>query len=151
MDSATEIGRRGVRTVQAGMVAVSRVAGKVPGVVRKAAGGNRTGTTPEYVIVEDLPDDLRLTKDEEARMTTLIERAREWGKERDQRWLERGRLEGERDLVMRMVTRRFGPGAADDLAPVLARVSNPDRIAAIAARVSECETAEELVVWAQGA
>ena len=88
--------------------------------------------------------ELRLTKDEEARMTTLIERARKWGKERDRRWLERGRLEGKRDLVRRMVTQRFGPGAADDLAPVLARVSNPDRLAAIAARVSECETAEEL-------
>ena len=84
-------------------------------------------------------------------MTTLIERARKWGKERDQRWLERGRLEGERDLVMRMVTQRFGPGATDDLAPVLASVSNPDRIAAIAARVSESETVEELVVWAQEA
>lgn len=59
MDSATEIGKRGVRTVQAGMDAVTRVAGKVPGVVRKAAGRDMTGTTPEYVIVEDLPDDLK--------------------------------------------------------------------------------------------
>lgn len=92
-------------------------------------------------------------------MTTLVERARKWGQERDQRWLEkglhkgieRGRLEGERDLVLRMVTRRFGPEAADDLAPVLARVSTPDRIAAIAARVFECETVEELVVFARGA
>ena len=50
-----------------------------------------------------------------------------------------------------MVTQRFGPGATDDLAPVLASVSNPDRIAAIAARVSESETVEELVVWAQEA
>jgi len=95
--------------------------------------------------------ELRLRKDEEAKMTTLVERARKWGQERDQRWLERGRLEGERDLVLRMVTRRFGPGAADDLAPVLEGVSNPDRIAAIAARVFECETAEELVAWAQEA
>lgn len=95
--------------------------------------------------------ELRLGKDEEAKMTTLVERARKWGKERDQRWLERGRLEGERDLVLRMVTRRFGSGAADNLAPVLEGVSNPDRIAAIAARAFECETAEELVAWAQEA
>ena len=88
-------------------------------------------------------------------MTTLIERARKWGEERDQRWLEkgmkRGRLEGERDLVLRMVTRRFGPGAADQVAPVLARISDPDRIAAIAAGVFECETVDELVARARGA
>ena len=103
--------------------------------------------------------ELKLSKDEEARMTTLIERARKWGEERDQRWLEkglekgieRGRLEGERNLVLRMVTRRFGPGAADQVAPVLARISDPDRIAAIAAGVFECETVEELVARARGA
>ena len=143
MDSAAEIGKRGVRKVQAGVDAVAQAAGKIPGVFRKATGKDETGTEKprEYIVVENLPDEL-----EEYSLGVL-----EWGKERDQQWLERGRLEGERDLVMRMVTQRFGPGTADDLAPVFARVSNPDRIAAIAARVSECETAEELVVWAQGA
>ena len=102
--------------------------------------------------------ELGIGKEEEAQMTTLIERARQWGKERDQLWLERGReqgreqghLMGEHALVLRMVTRRFGPGADDELAPVLAEVSDPDRIAAIAAKVFECETAEELVAWARG-
>ena len=37
----------------------------------------------------------------------------------------------------------------DRLAPVLAGISDSDRIAAIAARVFECETAEELVEWAR--
>ena len=94
--------------------------------------------------------EVRLTTGKEGRMTTLIERARKWGEERDQLWLKRGRLEGERDLVLRMATRKFGPGTADDLAPVLADVSDPDRIAALAARVFECATAEELVAWARG-
>ncbi|MCY3679217.1 MAG: Rpn family recombination-promoting nuclease/putative transposase [Gemmatimonadetes bacterium] len=100
----------------------------------------------------------RLWEEEGTKMTTLIERARKWGEERDQQWLEkglekgirRGRLQGERDLVLRMAARRFGAGAADDLAPVLAAVSDSDRVAAIAARVFECETADELIEWARG-
>ena len=79
-------------------------------------------------------------------MTTLLDRARKWGEERDQQWLEKG----ERELVRRLVARRFGPGAADDLAPVLAEISDSDRLAAFAARVFECETADELVDWARG-
>ena len=60
MDSATETGKRGVRTVQAGVDAATRVAGKVPGVVRKAGKGvTEPGTSPEYIVVEDLPDDLK--------------------------------------------------------------------------------------------
>ncbi|MCY3546059.1 MAG: hypothetical protein OXH49_04190 [Gemmatimonadetes bacterium] len=104
----------------------------------------------------------RLWEEEGTRMTTLIERARKWGEERDQQWLEkglekglkkgirRGRLEGERELVLRIAARRFGPGVADDLTPVLAGVSDSDRVAAIAARVFECETADELIEWARG-
>lgn len=100
----------------------------------------------------------RLWEEEGTRMTTLIERARKWGEERDQQWLEkglekglrRGRLEGKRELVLGMAARRFGPEVVDHLAPVLAGVSDSDRVAAIAARVFECETAEELVEWARG-
>ncbi|MDE2866758.1 MAG: Rpn family recombination-promoting nuclease/putative transposase [Gemmatimonadota bacterium] len=95
----------------------------------------------------------RLWEEEGTEMTTLIERARKWGEERDQRWLERGirrgRLEGERKLVLRMATRRFGPGAADDLAPELAGVSDSDGVAAIAAKVFECKTVDELIEWAR--
>ena len=97
--------------------------------------------------------ELKLRKEEEGRMTTLIERSRKWGEERDQQWLEkgieRGIEKGERELVLRMVTRRFGPGAADDLAPVLAGVSESGQIATIAAKVFECGTAQELVDWAR--
>ena len=87
--------------------------------------------------------ELMLRNEEEAEMTTLIERSREWGEA-----LNRQREEkGERELVLRMVARRFGAGAADNLVPVLAGVSGSDRMAAIAAKVFEFETAEELVEW----
>ena len=58
MDSAAEIGKRGVRTVQAGVDSVTKVAGKIPRVVRRVAGKDETGTEtpPEKVIVEGLPD-----------------------------------------------------------------------------------------------
>ena len=86
-------------------------------------------------------------------MTTLIERARKWGEERDQLWLqkgiekgiERGRVEGERELVHRLVTRRFGPRTADQLLPLLDQLSEPEPIAAVADAVVESETAEEFL------
>ena len=96
-------------------------------------------------------------------MTTLIDRARKWGEERDQHWLEkgieqgmergikRGRLQGERELVYRLVTRRFGTGATEQLVPVLDRLSDPERIALIASKVFECETAEEFAARAREA
>ena len=59
MDSAAEIGKRGVRTVQAGIDSVTKVAGKLPRVVRRVTGKDETGTEtpPEEVIVEGLPDE----------------------------------------------------------------------------------------------
>lgn len=90
-------------------------------------------------------------------MSMLIERARQWGEELNQEWLERGlekgmekgRMEGKRELVRRLVARRFGRGAAEDFAPV-AGISDSDRLTAIAAEVSTCETAAELVKCARG-
>lgn len=105
--------------------------------------------------------ELKIRHEEEARMTTLIERARQWGEELNQQWLEKGlekglerglekgmekgRVEGERALVYRLVTRRFGPGTAEQLAPILHTVSDPEPIAAIADAVFECQTAEEFI------
>ena len=91
---------------------------------------------------------------------TLIDRARRWGEERKQQWLakgieqgrregfERGRLEGielgipqgveqgriagERKLVSRLVPRRIGGAAAVHFLPVLNRLSEEERIRAIA-------------------
>ena len=60
MDSAAEIGKLGIRTVQAGMGSVTKAARRIPRVVRRVTGKDETGTEtpPEYVIVEGLPDDL---------------------------------------------------------------------------------------------
>ncbi len=59
MDSAAEIGKRGVRTVQAGVGAVTRAARRIPRVVRRVAGKDEADseTPPEEVIVEGLPDE----------------------------------------------------------------------------------------------
>ncbi len=47
----------------------------------------------------------KLRAEEEGTMSTLIERARKWGEERD------------RQLMRRQVSRRFGPGTAEQLMP----------------------------------
>lgn len=59
MNLGAEIGRRGVRMVQAGMSAVTRSAGRIPRVVRRVTGKDeaRTETPPEKVIVEGLPEE----------------------------------------------------------------------------------------------
>lgn len=92
----------------------------------------------------------------------LIERARQWGEDLNQEWLEKGlekgraegrvegRLEGERELVRRLVARRFGRGAAEDFVSVLAGISDSDRLTAVAAEVFRCATAVELLEWARG-
>ena len=57
--------------------------------------------------------ELKLRKEEEGKMTTLIERSRKWGEELNRQWLEkgitqgieRGRVEGERELVQRLAVR----------------------------------------------
>ena len=109
--------------------------------------------------------ELKIRNKEEARMTTLIERARQWGEELNQHWLEkgieegiekgiekgieegleRGRAEGERALVYRLVARRFGPGAAEQLVPVLDAITDPELIAGVADAVVECRTAAEFI------
>lgn len=76
---------------------------------------------------------------------TLIDRVRKW-REED---VERGRIEGERELVRRLVSRRFGPATADRLVPVLDPLSDPERIAAIADAVIQCETVDELIARAR--
>lgn len=83
-------------------------------------------------------------------MSMLIERARRWGEDLNQEWLEKGRLEGEREMVRRLVARKFGEEAAEDFVPALAGISDSDRLAAIAAEVFTCKTALELVKRTRG-
>jgi len=56
--------------------------------------------------------ELQIRTEEDRKMTTLIDRARKWGEERDQQWLEKGieqgKEQGERDLAGRLVADRFG-------------------------------------------
>ena len=94
---------------------------------------------------------IRIMNQEGGRMSTLIERARQWGEELNQEWLEkglrrgleRGRVEGERALVRRLVARRFGPDAAGELIPLLEDISDPELIGTIAEAAFECRTSEE--------
>ena len=95
--------------------------------------------------------ELRIRKEEEGNMTTLIERSRKWGEELNRQWLEKGRIDGERELVYRLVTRRFGQRTARQLVPVLDTLADPERIAAVAEAVLECETAEQFIVRARKA
>ena len=98
----------------------------------------------------------KLKRGEEPKMTTLIERARQWGRERDEEWLQKGlekgikeerraSLQRERKLVHRLVKRRFGPDTAEQLIPLLDRLSEPGSIVNIADAVVECGTAEEFL------
>lgn len=95
----------------------------------------------------DLQRKLRI--EEETRMTTLIERARQWGKERDEEWLEkgieRGRTEGERELARRLARDRFGPDAAQELSRVLDGSPGAAEVPGIVKLIFECETAEEFL------
>ena len=91
-------------------------------------------------------------------MSTLAERVKKWGDELNQQWLEKGLergiergIERERALVRRLAARRFGPGVAASLGPILDQLSDPDRIAAIADGVLECKTADEFLARAKEA
>ena len=94
----------------------------------------------------------KLGTEEEGTMSTLIERARKWGEERDQLWMQKGiererqaSIRRERELVSRMVSRKFGPDTAEQLLPMLERVSDPEDMGVIADAVVECESAEEFL------
>ncbi len=86
------------------------------------------------------------TRSEEARtMSTLAERVRKWGDELNQQWLEKG----ERQMVSRLAARRFGPGIAEQLSPLLDKLSDPDSIAAVATMVFECENGADFIARAR--
>ncbi|MDE2980691.1 MAG: Rpn family recombination-promoting nuclease/putative transposase [Gemmatimonadota bacterium] len=105
---------------------------------------------------ERLRRTLRKRREERGTMT-LIERARKWGEERDRLWLQKGieqerqaSIQRERELVHRMVGRRFGPRTAQQLLPILGTLSDQEDIALIADALIECETAAEFLARVQG-
>ncbi len=93
------------------------------------------------------------TTSEEEEVSTLAERVRKWGDELNQQWLEkgieRGRQQGERQMVYRLATHRFGSGIAEQLGPLLDELSDADRIAAVATMMFECESGEEFIARAR--
>lgn len=91
--------------------------------------------------------ELDFSREEHETMTTLLERVRRWGEED----MERGRIEGNRELVRRLVSRRYGPTTADRLGSVLDQLSDSERIATVADAVLECQTAEEFIARAREA
>ena len=100
--------------------------------------------------------ELQIRKKEEGTMSTLAERVKKWGDELNQEWLAKGLeqgieqgLERERALVRGLAVRRFGPGVAQRLAPLLKQLTDADRIAAVATGVIECETADEFIARAR--
>lgn len=111
----------------------------------------------EHVVTERYGESGRafrrsLGREGEAKVTTLLDRARQWGEERDQQWLQKGidqerraSIRRERELLYRLVTRRFGPGTAEQLLPLLDQLSEPEAIVAVADAVIECDTAEEFL------
>ena len=105
------------------------------------------------------------TKERVAELTTLFDRVQQWGKERDQEWLqkgieqgvergieqgikkgiERGRAEGERDLARRLARDRFGARAARELSRALDELPEAAEVPDIVKLIFECETAGELL------
>ncbi len=77
--------------------------------------------------------------------TTGLEKGLQEGLEKGIKEERRASLQRERELVHHLVTRRFGPGTAEQLVPLLDRRSDPGSIVAIADAVIECETGEEFL------
>ena len=89
------------------------------------------------------------TKEGVAEVTTLFDRVQQWGRERDQEWLqkgiEKGRTEGERALARRLARDRFGPRAAQELSRVLDELPAAAEVPGIVKLIFACETAEEFL------
>ena len=92
-------------------------------------------TLPLAVTLEDLK-------------MTLEERVSEWPRQ----WLEQGieqglaqGLEQQRALLRGLAAARFGDQAAERLAPVLARIADPNRIAEIGDWLVRCDTGTQFL------
>ena len=59
--------------------------------------------------------------------------------------IEQGRLEGQRELLRGQASVKFGAATAHGVSPLLARISESDRLTRIGGWVIECTTGEELI------
>ncbi len=92
-------------------------------------------TLPPAVTLEDLK-------------MTLEERVSEWPRQWLQQGIEQGLRQGieqQRALLRRLAATRFDDHAAERLAPILARITDPEAIAEIADRLVRCDTATEFL------
>ena len=79
---------------------------------------------------------------------TLEERVSEWPRQWRQEGLEQGiaqGLEQQRALLRRLAAARFGDQTAERLAPVLARIADPNRIAEIGDWLVRCDTGTQFL------
>ena len=85
---------------------------------------------------------------------TLEERVSQWPAQWMQEGLERGLergLEHERALLCRMAASRFGRTTAERLSGMLARITDPERLADIGDWLVRCDTEEEFLARAVSA
>ena len=75
--------------------------------------------------------------------TMLAETVREWTEQWVEQGIEQGRAE-ERVLLCRLAARKFDAAAGRQLAPALADVTDPGRLAQVGEWIIECGTAAEL-------
>jgi len=102
-----------------------------------------TATLPRAVTLEDL----KMTLEER-----VSEWPRQWRREGLEQGIAQGRAQGreegleqQRALLRRLAAARFGDEAAERLAPVLARIADPNRIAEIGDCLVRCDTATEFL------
>lgn len=104
----------------------------------------RFGPEREYV-------ELQIGTEEDRKMTTLIDRARKWGEERDQQWLEKGIERGERGLALRVVADRFGGDTALELSRLLDEMPSAAQFPAIVRMIFASDSAEEFLALVRDA
>ena len=85
-------------------------------------------------------EDMRMTLEE----MSLEERVAEWPKQWFQEGLEQG-LQHERALLRRLVTLRFGAGAAEQAAQRLERITDANRFEEVGELIVRCKTGGELL------
>ena len=79
--------------------------------------------------------------------TMLAERAKEW----TEQWFAEGWERGQRDMAVRQARLKFGGRAADRLSPLLDRIADPAKLAAVGDWVIQCRDGADLLARAEAA